>query len=352
MPKIDSDAHVIETPKTWEYLRDDEMRFRPQLFVRDPSDGAAKGTKQQSYWKIGDNFVRNTNIGRNVPASARDMADIQRRLDHMDETGVDIQVLFPTIFLMPCTTEPDVEFALVRSYNRWLSEIWAQSENRLRWVAIPPLLSLLDPGKVRAELEFCKQNGACGIFMRGMECERLITHRYFNPLYEMAQDLDLAVCFHAGNNSFANFNSFERGVSFSINKAPVVMACYHLLSDEIPARFPKLRWAFIEATAQWVPFVLNAVEVRHSGAGKRILDDVLTRNNFYVTVQRTDDLHWLLTEIGDDNLLIGTDYGHGDTAVEIEALRRLPADGTLSTSSVDKIIQKNPSRLFGIGEAR
>jgi predicted TIM-barrel fold metal-dependent hydrolase len=348
MPKIDSDAHVIETPRTWSYMREDEQKFRPQIFVRDPEDGAPTKGMRARYWKIGDHFIRNTNVGNNVPTAARDMEDIKRRLDHMDETGVDIQVLFPTIFLVPCTTEPDVEFALCRSYNRWLVDIWKESAGRLRWVAMPPLLSLLDPGKVRAELEFCKDNGACGIFMRGMECERLVTHRYFHPFYKMAEELDLAICFHAGNNSFANFKSFEEGVRFSVNKAPVVMACYHLLADDIPSRFPMLRWAFIEATAQWVPFVLNAAEIRHSGGGQRMLKGVLTNNNIYVTTQRTDDLGWLLQEIGDDNLLIGTDYGHGDTAVEIEALRRLQNDGSLAAESADKIIQRNPGRLYAI----
>jgi predicted TIM-barrel fold metal-dependent hydrolase len=347
MPKIDSDAHVIETPRTWSFMREDEQKFRPQIFVRDPNDGAPAGGRGV-YWKIGDHFIRNTNVGKNVPTAARDMEDIQRRLDHMDEIGVDVQVLFPTIFLVPCTTEPDVEFALTRSYNRWLVDIWKQSKGRLRWVAMPPLLSMIDQGFVRAELEFCKANGACGIFMRGMECERLITHRYFHPLYKMAEDLDLPICFHAGNNSFAYFHSFEEGVRYSINKAPVVAACYHLLADEIPERFPKLRWAFIEATAQWVPFVLNHAGIRNAGMGNRIIDGILTKNNFYVTTQRTDDLDWLISEIGEDNLLIGTDYGHGDTAVEIEALRRLEGDGTLSASAADKIIRQNPSRLYGI----
>jgi hypothetical protein len=43
MTTIDADAHVIETPKTWSYLRDDELDFCPQIFARDPDDGAPSG---------------------------------------------------------------------------------------------------------------------------------------------------------------------------------------------------------------------------------------------------------------------------------------------------------------------
>ncbi len=349
MTKIDADAHVIETPKTWSYMRDDERQFRPQIFVRNPDDGAGGAANQLSeYWKIGDHFQNKMNVGSNVPAEARDMVDIKRRLAHMDETSVDIQVLYPTLFLRPCTSEHDVEFALVRSYNRWLAEIWQQSDDRLHWVATPPLRSLIDPGLVRAELEFCKDNGASGIFMRGMECEMLCNHRYFFPLYEMAEGLDLAICFHAGNNSFQNYNSFEAGTKIAVFKAPVMSACYHILADGIPAQFPKLRWAFVEASAQWVPYVLNEVKIRYSSKGERMPDTILTDNNFYITTQRTDDLNWLLSEIGDDNLIIGTDYGHKDIAVEIEALSRLGTDGSVPASSVDKILQANPAKLYAL----
>ncbi len=349
MPKIDADAHVIETPKTWNYLRPEESGFRPQIFVRDTSDGAPfRPNQKNEYWKIGDRFQTKTNVGDNVPADARDMESIQRRLAHMDELGVDIQVLFPTLFLRPCTKEQDVEFALCRSYNRWLAEIWSQSNNRLRWAAAPPLRTLIDPGRVREELEFCKANGACGIFMRGLECEMLITHRYFDPLYAMAQDLDLAVCFHAGNNSFANHDSFAADTRLSVFKSPVFSACYHLLGDGVPERFPGIRWAFIEASAQWLPYILNEIGITRKGRGKDTPGDLLTKSNVYVTTQRTDNLKWLLDELGDDNLIIGTDYGHKDIAVEIDALNRLGTDGTLPRAAIDKILQTNPGKLYGI----
>ena len=178
MPNIDADAHVLETPKTWSYMTKAEQHFRPQVFVRDANDGAPyNGNQRNEYWKVGDHFQTKTNVGSNVPIEARDLIDIKVRLDHMTQAGVDVQVLFPTLFLRPVTTEYDCELALIRSYNRWVADAWRQSGNRLRWVAIPPLYSMPDPGVIRAELEFCKANGACGVFMRGFECERLASDR-------------------------------------------------------------------------------------------------------------------------------------------------------------------------------
>lgn len=349
MTKIDADAHVIETPRTWSHMREHELEFRPQIFVRDPNDGAPYRSNQRNeYWKIGGHFQTKTNVGSDVPEEARDMVDITRRLAHMDEVGIDVQVLFPTLFLRPTTTEHDREFAIVRSYNRWLADIWRQSNNRLRWVAVPPLYSLVDPGKVRAELEFCKAHGACGVFARGFECERFINDRYFDPFFDMVQELDLAICFHAGNNSFSNHDSYDRELGIMIFKFPVMGAFLYLLGDEIPRRYPKLRWAFVEASAQWVPYMLREAKMRLRAKGVRPSDDLLSDSNFYITTQKSDDIHWLLAEIGDDNLIIGTDYGHKDSSVEIEALNRMEDSGTIPQAAVRNILETNPGRLYGL----
>ena len=125
MPTIDADAHVIETPYTWSFMREDEQRFRPQLLIRDPNDGAPDiPNRKGDFWLIEGEIKSRTNVGKDVPAESRDMRDVSARIGHMDEIGIDIQVLFPSLFLRPITREPDVDFALARSYNRWLAEIW------------------------------------------------------------------------------------------------------------------------------------------------------------------------------------------------------------------------------------
>ncbi len=352
MPTIDADAHVIETPATWSYMREDEQDFRPQIFVRDVNDGAPSGPNmRKEFWVIeGRLQSKGSNVGKDVPKEAGTMADITARLAHMDETGVDVQVLFPSLFLRPLTREPDLELALARSYNRWLAEIWSKDKARLRWVAVPPLGSLVDKALVREELEFCKANGACGIFMRGIEQERLLNHRYFFPLYAMAQELDLPLCLHAGLDSFGYHNMTLPVSSLMTFKFPVVGAFEALIESDVPRRFPGCRWAFIEASAQWVPYALGEARLRLVGKGRPRVDfgRMLAENNFYITTQWTDDLRWLLSELGDEGLIIGTDYGHRDTATEVLALKRLSTDGKVPAAAVKRILEDNPCRLYGI----
>src|SRR5215208_648966 len=103
MAVIDSDAHVLETEHTWDYMLESERSLKPRI-VATPNDPTSGGES----WLI-------------------------------DGLYIDIQVLYPTFCLRPFTRRPDVEFALARSYNRWLIDIWKVAPERLRWVALLPL---------------------------------------------------------------------------------------------------------------------------------------------------------------------------------------------------------------------
>ena len=191
MLRIDADAHVLETEKTWEYMEGAERKFRPQ--VVGPNDGSST----DEYWLVdGTLRLKSRNVGKNTPMASRELRDVNARLKHMDELGVDVQVIFPTIFIIPLTPRPEIELALCRSYNRWMADVWRQAKERLRWVAVLPLHSM---DKVYDEARTAKESGAVGIFLRGSECDLLLSDSYFSPLYDAASRLDLPICIHSSH---------------------------------------------------------------------------------------------------------------------------------------------------------
>lgn len=334
---IDSDAHVIETPFTWEFMAEAERKHAPFSVTRE--DGP-------EYWVV-DNRLhpKNNNIGANTSAGQREMRDLDARLRHMDELEVDVQVLYPTLMLRPYTHSRPTELAMCKSYNRWLAEIWKKGRGRLRWVAMPPLLS---PEALRDELRFARDNGACGVFMRGVEHEKRLSDPDLFPLYDMASELDLAVCVHAGTNSAAIHDLYEGETGFSRFKLPVVGTFHSLLMEGTPALFPKLRWGFVEVSAQWVPYALNDLRLRFQKIGRPIPENFMAENRMYVACQTTDDLPAVLRDAGEDNLVIGTDYGHNDTSSQIEALRLLRSEGSVPAGVIDKILGDNARTLYGL----
>lgn len=348
MPTIDSDAHVLETMETWSFLEAGEQAYAPAILGRTAGTSRknTEGHTKREYWLV-DNRVhdKEQNMAADIPEASREMRDVSARIQHMDELEIDVQVLFPTLMLRPIVDRAPVEFALCRSYNRWLASIWKMGKGRLRWVAVPPILSL---DKARAEIEFCKENGACGIFMRGLENERHIADSYFDPLYEIAGELDMPIAIHLGNGSFTTHDFFVKDTTFTKFKLPTIGAFHSLIMHGTPTKFPKVRWGIIEASANWLPYVLQDLRQRFERRGKTLPADILAANRIYVTCEVRDDLPHILKSTGSDNLLIGTDYGHSDSSTEIEALRLLRNRTEIGPAVVDKILWHNPARFYGL----
>jgi predicted TIM-barrel fold metal-dependent hydrolase len=348
MGTIDADAHVIETMATFDYIAPEHRHLRPAVVRQVEGEHARsnEGQAQKEYWIIDGRLQpKEHNIGSNTSDVSREMRDVAARLRHMDELAIDIQVLYPTLFLRPWTQDPTVELALCRSYNRWLADIWSQGKGRLRWVAMPPLRSM---DAIRGELLWAKEHGACGIFLRGLELEMRLTNPYFFRLYDIASELDLPICFHSGYNSFALRDIVAGEGGFLRAKLPVIAAFHSLIMDAIPAKFPRVRWGFIEVSAQWLPYAFNDLGLRFERKQRTFPDDPLKAYNMYVACQCTDDLGYILKQGGADHLVIGTDYGHADTSAQIEALRLLRNNGTLEPVVVDRILDANARALYGL----
>ena len=361
MLTIDADAHVVETEHTWDYMDPSDSHFRP-FVVAPTSLGAGTG----SYWIIDGKLQGHrqvitdkrlsdlaTRTGKNVetPERARQMEGIDVRLGHMDELGIDIQVLQPTIFIEQVTDRPEVEVALCRSYNRWLVDIWNQGNGRLRWVAVLPMLAMDEALK---ELRQAVQNGACGVFMRSLEANRTVDDPYFFPLYQEASRLDIPIVIHNGNGTPAYLDLFRRHLGSSLGgfvsfRLTSVAAFHSIIMSGIPDQFPQLRFAILEAGSQWLPFAVRDLRKRLMGRmGRQIGDNVLKDSRVWVACESDDDLPYVLKYAGEDNLVVGTDYGHADQATEIDALRKLKEKEEVAPGVIDKILSDNPKALYNL----
>ena len=356
LPVIDADAHVIETERTWDFLEPSEQKLRPQLF-------ASPDNPVKQYWIIDDKIrgfrfptyseqqLRDLSdqFGRNVesPKAARELDDVQLRLDHMDKLGVDVQVLHNTFWIEQITTDPDTEAALCRSWNRWLGDIYRQSEGRLRWSCVVPVLAL---DEAAAQMKQAKEDGAVAVCMRPLEGDRDMTDPYFYPVYQAASDLDMAVAVHIANGNPVNCDTYRPTAAgrFAMFRAPTVTSCLGLIMSEIPQVFPNLRWGFIEASSQWVPWIYLESENRYQAAGREFPKDLFAEYRIYVTCQTNDDIPYVLKYSGEGGLVIGTDYGHTDPSSEMDAILDFKKMDDVSQERKDNILYHNPKALYGL----
>jgi len=89
MAIIDSDAHVLETARTWDYMLESEREMRPRV-VPTPKDASSGG---ESWFVDGTYIGKARNVGHDTAKESREMENIRARLRHMDELNVDVQVL-------------------------------------------------------------------------------------------------------------------------------------------------------------------------------------------------------------------------------------------------------------------
>lgn len=353
---VDADAHVIETERTWDYLEPSERKYRPQLYSspENPSaqywflDGKAIGFRNPTLSER-ELEAKSREAGRSLqtPAEARELRDIELRLEHMDRLGIDVQVLHNTLWITEVTDRPEAEIALCGAWNRWMADVWKRSRGRLRYSCVVPARTI--PEALR-QIRFAREHGAVAVCLRPFEAGRHLVDPYFYPIYEEAMRLDMAMAIHIANASPELVERFrpryDRMGGFAQFRVPTVVTCLSLMMSELPRLFPRLRWGFIEASAQWVPWVVNEA-IRRSGTSP-FPRHPLREFHIYVSAQTDDDFPFVLKYAGEDNLVIGTDYGHSDASSEVDAISVFRRNPAVEERVKEKILDHNPRALYGL----
>lgn len=201
------------------------------------------------------------------------------------------------------------------------------------------------------EIGWAKEHGACAVFLGGPQGDRVLSDPYFYPLYAEAMRLNMPICIHSGNSSFAIQDTFKLDSAlFARAKLSTLGAIHEIILSGLPDKFPELRFGVIETSSSWVPYVCRDLSTRLLRMFDRKIDskEVLRSNRVYVACQTDDDLPYVLNYSGEDHLVIGSDYGHADTSSELDALRHLKNSGQLPGHVIDRILNDNARALYGL----
>ncbi|MBT3766335.1 MAG: amidohydrolase [Rhodospirillaceae bacterium] len=342
---VDCDMHVMEPPDLFDrYL---EKKYHDRVSVPVDAEGNPKRgniivddvpiggdmlmqqhrkkvynsttTQQLSGSRIADSGKLNFAIERDYNAEAQIMG--------MQLEGIDIAVLYPTMGLSLIARnnlDPQLSAALCRAYNNWIYEFCQFSPDQMKFSAMLPVH---DVNLACKELIRCvNELGAVGSFVRPNMINGIFWHsNYWNPLFELHQELDVTLGFHEGTGSSLGIaselygeNRFYRHVaSHWIEMQQTLIA---LIIGGVFEFYPKLRVGFLEAQNSWVPGILTRIEwdypqyhASHAPYLSLTPREYFQRNCWAAVEGSEPEIEATASLIGADRMCISTDYPHFDS---------------------------------------
>lgn len=367
MTVIDADAHVLEALETF-----GDQYLDPAYWPRRPQ---AATSGQRDYWHIdGHLFPRylgrgchiigtptggggvKTHLGRRVEGAhaSNQLRDPAARVREMLEEEIDLQVIYPTLFLLPLTADPAFGAALCRAYNNWIAERCRQAPDHLRWVAVVNLedveSAVAEVRRVKAELD------PVGVMILGTAGEKLLNHPSLFPFFAAAEAAGLPVAVHVGWSVPALANMYTALpesllIPFTM---PLLMGFVAFTVGGLLDCFPDLRVAFLELGCEWVPFLTGRMEHQYKFFQRQLTDllptkrgptDYLRSGQVYVGCEVGDPLlPHVIDLIGEEHLLYGSDIPHGDR--DYFTVRALRKRDDIPASAKTKILYENPRRFY------
>ena len=367
MKIIDADSHVMEGERVWDHLpaEFEPRRPRPVTVENAPHLG-----NLNTYWLVdGQTICRPYGRGAAVVGSptssahakkkrfsipSQELTDVEARLRDLDAFGIDVQVLFPSIFLVPLTDDPRFETALIRSYNRFMAHACRQRPDRLKWAAVLPMR---DISAAVLEVRAARELDAAAVMTFGTVGHCMLHDPEFDPVWEAASRLRLPVCVHVGWSYPALRDSCEGlfaadNISFTF---PLFMGFFSFAGGGILDRFPDLRVAFLEGGGGWLPYFVERMD-HYFGAHtantwgilpKRRPSDYLRTGQIFATCEADELLlPQVLDCLGEDHVMVSADMPHAEAREG--SIEELQHRKDVSDAVKEKILWHNPARFYNL----
>ena len=352
---LDSDMHMAEPWDLWHgYI---EPEFEDKVFAW---AGAAKGYSGLVSGPTPNiREVRRQRLHEYGPYVAGDgtWVDPAGQLRAMDREGIDAAVLYPTLALS-VRSAPDVgaASALRRAFNGWLHDFCAYEPSRLK---MNGMIHAGDIDVAVAEIRRVKEFGAVSISLDPRPNREPFDDPVYEPIWTAAEECQLTIGFHNGlpGQMEERYGARPTHLYTHASSRPVGHMCtfMELLFGGVLERHPRLHCVFLEAGASWVGYWLFRLEEEWEKFGQfqeEAYDNVTMppleywKRQCWASVECDEwSLPGVIATVGDDNLVVSSDFPHFDSAFP-EARERFMSIAGVSVASKRKILWTNCARLY------
>ncbi|MBV9579669.1 MAG: amidohydrolase [Chloroflexi bacterium] len=290
-----------------------------------------------------------TRPGAGAPPRSDDAADIQKRLELMDEAGVQMQVLSqPAGPYLPSAADAAQGARLI---NDSYAELVRHHTDRFAAYAVLPLPhveeSLREMRRALDELALCGVIMACSI-----QRTRSPAEAEFEPLYEELNRRGATLYFHPSGNGLCSAFLNDYGLTYAAG-APMedTTVITHLMARGIPVRYPNIK-IVVAHYGGAMPMLLHRLDHEAPPRVPGLLEppSATARRLYYDTVGHGSSIAlWAAWKaFGADHLLAGSDYPitlyFEPYAANFDCIR----DADLPEMDSQKILSGNAQRLLGL----
>ena len=274
------------------------------------------------------------------------------RIEECNHTHVDVQVLSTIPVMFNYWAKPEDCLEVSKFLNDHIAEVVQRYPARFIGLGTVPMQNAELAVK---ELERCKKAGLAGIEIGTNINDINLNEPRFFPIYEAAQDLDMAIFVHPWNMMGTKQMSrywlpWLVGMPAETNRA----IC-SLIFGGVFEKFPKVRFAFAHGGGSFFSGIGRIVRGFDVRPDLTAIDSAISPRDylghFYVDSLTHDEkfLQYIIGLVGDDKVCLGTDYpfplGESIPGEEIGLLK-------LPKKSTDKLLYQNALKWLNLDKKK
>ncbi|HZU04489.1 MAG TPA: amidohydrolase family protein [Chloroflexota bacterium] len=343
-PVIDADGHYLERPE-------DIRKYLPAPWNR----------RQTPLWPADqpwDSQLFNTRGGeaqwRQLPAREQ----VARWVRLIEEQQLEAAILFPTgSGGVAKLQEREFAIAVARAVNDYVAHEFNGHDPRVRAVGVLPLRT---PEAAAAEMRRAvRELGLPGFELLTAGLPLALGDPFYDPIWAEAEALGVPLCIH-GTRSSAYEVGADRLRTFSevhcyAFTASMLLQFTSIIFNAVPLKFPKLKLAFLETGATWLPYYLDRMDEHWEIRGEletpwltKKPSDVVREAAIYFSIEAEETLlPQTLAYLGDEHFVYASDVPHWDSEFP-RSLQHFWERPDIPVASKEKVLLHNARRLYGL----
>lgn len=340
LPAIDADGHILEhSSDIGKYL---EGRWKGR------ATGMWPGCQPWDS-SLGDTIGHPYGYQQNLTAAEQ----VKLWLRILDENEIEQAILFPTgSGNVAKLQETEFAIAVCRAVNDHFAADY--STKRLHPMGVLPMRNAQAAAE---ELRRAAKMGFIGFEILTTGLPFALGDAYYDPVYTAAEELGVTLCVHGTRHWASEFGSnilstFAEVHTYAFT-AGILLQFASVMAQGVPVRYPRLRLAFMEIGATWLPYYLDRLDEHWEKRGKVEMPalkkrptQIFKESTIKVSVEAEETLlAETIALLGDDHFVFATDVPHWDCEFpgNLATLRMHPR---LPEAQKKKLLYDNAKALF------